>query len=1222
VREGLVGFEGRVTVAAVNGPAAVVVSGDEDAVVELEGSWREDGVRVRRLRVSHAFHSQRMDGMLEEFAEMAASVVFSEPRIPIVSNVTGEVVSPEVLCSAEYWARHVREPVRFMDGVRSLKTQGVMSFLEIGPDGILSAMTQDSLQNETPVDSGMDAAGDIQDAEGVLAVPVLRSGHNEAESLFGALAEVWVRGVSVDWGAVFEGSGARRVALPTYAFQRERFWLKSSVGVGDVAGIGQGSASHPLLGAQIGLADEQGWLFTGRLSLESHPWVADHVVLGVVLLPGTAYLELALHVGALTGCGTVRELVLEAPLVLGERDAVQLQVSVGELDEAEERTVAIYSRPEHVSVEDGSEGEWTRHASGILAPEDHTAVEDRPSVLADGAWPPADAESVDVDSFYDYMTGIGFDYGPAFLGVRAAWRRGAEVFAEVALPEDRREEASSFGIHPALLDAPLQAASLWTLDRTGGQEQGLRVPFSFGDATLRRSGTSKLRVRLSIANDDTPDGDNSAGASGMSLLIADDSGELVASLELAVRAISAKDLAGLGQGQESLYRLGWRPVSLATEPAVEGWALLGDEQSALAGSLRTAVPGLGFHHNLGSLSESMGDVPPRVVLVDLRDHAAGAGGVDMPGLAHGLACEALALVQEWLSDGRFGASRLVFLTEGAIGAQRGEAVDVSEPRVAGEDVGAGGRSGALAQACVWGLVRSAQSENPERFVLVDVDDKSVSLGLLAGALGLGEPQLVVRGGEVLLPRLERAGVVSGEDSGSGVGVGVGEGLVDGATGVGLGGGTVLVTGGTGGLGGLVARHLVVEHGARRLLLVSRSGRDASGAVELEEELSGLGASVSLVACDVSDRDALKGVLEGISEEFPLCGVVHAAGVLDDGVVESLTPERVGGVLAAKADAAWYLHELTKDLDLSLFVLFSSAAGTFGAPGQGSYAAANAFLDRLAAYRHEQGLVASAMAWGPWEQTSGMTGGLSEADRSRMARSGMGTLSVRQGLALFDRVWGEGEALMLPVALDLPVLRSHARADVLPSMLSGLVPAQGRRSSEQAGSLARRLHGVPESDRESIVLDLVRSQVASVLGHATPQAIDPQRAFLELGFDSLAAVELRNRLNAQTALRLPATLVFDYPTTIAVTGYLLGELAQDRAVTAPPGDAELDGLERVLVSISSDDSERARITARLQTLLAGLSDVEQEEGSATVAEQIGSATDDEVFDFIDQELNQL
>jgi NADPH:quinone reductase-like Zn-dependent oxidoreductase/acyl carrier protein len=395
-------------------------------------------------------------------------------------------------------------------------------------------------------------------------------------------------------------------------------------------------------------------------------------------------------------------------------------------------------------------------------------------------------------------------------------------------------------------------------------------------------------------------------------------------------------------------------------------------------------------------------------------------------------------------------------------------------------------------------------------------------------------------------------------------------------------GTVLITGGTGALGALVARRLVARHGVAHLLLTSRRGPTAEGAPELQAELEAMGAGVTIAACDVSDREQLKVLLDSLSEQHPLRAVVHMAGVLDDGVVGSLTADRLDGVLAPKADAAWHLHELTEHLDLRAFVLFSSAAATLGGPGQGNYAAANSFLDALATNRRARGLAGTSMAWGLWEQTSGMTSALSESDRSRLARSGMGVLSDEEGLGLFDLVVDAHEALMVAMPLDLRALRAQARMGVLPAVLGGLVRMPAPRASEHGASLARRLAAAPEDEREGLVLELVRAHVAAVLGHASPETIDSQSAFKDLGFDSLAAVELRNRLNMATGLRLSATLVFDYPTAMAVARHLRDELVpvDGERVEVEQGEA---AIRRALSSIPLARLRKAGLMEALMEL---------------------------------------
>ncbi|MFB9839083.1 type I polyketide synthase, partial [Actinoallomurus acaciae] len=420
---------------------------------------------------------------------------------------------------------------------------------------------------------------------------------------------------------------------------------------------------------------------------------------------------------------------------------------------------------------------------------------------------------------------------------------------------------------------------------------------------------------------------------------------------------------------------------------------------------------------------------------------------------------------------------------------------------------------------------------------------------LPRVIASGEPEVELRAGRAHVPRLAHAG--TGTDARRPLDPN----------------GTVLVTGGTGTLGGLVARHLVETHGVRELLLAGRRGLAAPGADELFAELSDAGAGVTISATDASDRDALAEVLAAIPTEHPLTAVVHAAGVLDDALLEDLDPRRLATVFGPKADAAWNLHELTRDLDLAAFVLFSSGAGVFGNAGQAGYAAANGFLDGLARLRRAEGLPAVSLAWGLWSQASGMTGHLGEAGLGRLARGGLVGLSTAEGLALFDAALGAEDAVVVPARFDLAALRSLAAAGDLPPVLRHLVRAPRATprpvTGERTESFAERLAGLSAAERTNTTLELVRRNAAAVLGHSTPDAIGAAQAFRELGFDSLAAVELRNRLARAAGVRLPATLVFDHPTPAELARRLLAEL-----VPEPPG--EPDGIAAAIAEMNVDD----------------------------------------------------
>ncbi len=1074
-----------VSVAAVNGPRAVVVSGDEAAVTEVAGHFE----RTTRLKVSHAFHSPVMEPMLAEFGKVAAQLTYREPTLPVVSNVTGGLVDPEDLRDPEYWVRHVRETVRYHDGIQALEEQGVRTFLEVGPQAVLAGL------------------GCGEDA---VFLAAQRRDRAETQQLLTTLGDLHTRGVPVDWEAFFAGRGARTVDLPTYAFQHQRYWMDAGVGGADVGLAGLGVAGHPLLGAVVELPVTGGVVLTGRLSREGQPWLVDHGVLGSVLLPGTAFVEMAVRAGDEVGCGLLEELTLHAPLVVPVRGGVALQVTVDGVDESDRRTVRIHSRSEGVD----QDGEWTLHAEGLLAGADTRPPE--PTGME--VWPPEGAVALPLDAFYEQLAEHGFAYGPVFQGVRKVWRRGDELFGEVALPEQGAADAGEFGVHPALLDAVLHTKFFLTGRGADDGDRGPSIPFAWSGVRLHAAGASLLRIKLTPEQTD---------ADAVRIVASDGAGAPVLTVDSLVTRTVTPDRLASGEGNapaavhRSLFRVAW------TSPAVSA---AGD---APAGPMAT--------HEV--VTDAAAPVPDRV---RSATHAVLAALQARPGEEEDPA-------------------PLVVITRGSVS-------------VGGDDPVTD-----LAGAAVWGMVRSAQAESPGRFVLADLDDDPASRAALAAAVATGEPQLAVRAGRVSVPRLVRVTAEEAELPHP-------DGREPWSS---VGSGTVLVTGGTGGLGSLVARHLVVDHGVRHLLLVSRSGMAADGAAEVVAELSEAGAEVRVVACDVGDRAALADVLAGIGPDHPLTAVVHTAGVAANGVIGALTPDHVDHVLGPKADAAWHLHELTRGLPLTAFVLYSSSSSVVDGPGQGNYAAANHFLSALAEHRVASGLPAHALAWGLWDEQRGMIQGLTGTDVERTRRWGMTELTPADGLELFDLATGTALPALVPVHLDPVVIRDRV-GGVPPMLREVAATASGRRTPVRARAgdgtvrvagpdLAERLAGLTDLERTRTVLDLVRTHTAAVLGHSSAEAVDPDRAFQEMGFDSLGGVELRNRLKAATGLQVRATAVFDHPTSRALADALLAEVA--------PADDATDAAteEHVRQALRDIPLKRLRDTGLLDTLLelAGL-----------------------------------
>ncbi|MFK8844879.1 SDR family NAD(P)-dependent oxidoreductase [Streptomyces sp. Ac-502] len=1062
-----------------------------------------------------------MQPMLDDLRTVTQSLDFHPATLPLISTLTGKPATHHDLAHPDYWTDHARNTVRFHDALTALHEHGATAYLEIGPDTSLTTHTQ-----HTHPDA--------------VSIPSLRKNQPESQTLTTTLAHLHTTNTATpDWQHLYPNT-TPHPDLPTYPFQNQHHWLTATETSGEATDFGLDSTDHPLLGADLELVDTREHLFTGKLSLRSHPWLAEHTVHGAAVLPGSAYVDLALCVGARTGHAVLDELTLEAPLVVPDRSPVHVQLLLSEADDAGHRRLTVHSRP---GGQDAAGAAWVRHAVGSLR---RSEPGEREVPVAGGSWPPAGAEQVPVEELYERLGARGQNYGPGFRGVTAVWRADDELFAEVRLPEAVRGEEARFAVHPALLDAALHplglrpATNAGTGDGAGDDSDSLRLPFAWSGVRLHATGATAVRLRVAPSSADS-----------VALTLTDAKGAPVVSVEsLVLRPFDPAQLRSSAVGhRDALFAVDWVP----------------------------AVPG------------AAAAAPEHVV--EFFDFGTEATGFVA---AHRSAQDALGAVQRWLAEDRGDTARLVCVTREAVAAR-------------GKDGVAG-----LDASPVWGLVRSAQSEHPDRFVLLDLDadTETPSAELISAALTTGEPQLALRNGELLVPRLARTEPTIAEAP-----------VLD-------PNGTVLITGGTGALGTLLARHLVTTHGTRHLLLASRRGPTADGAAQLTDELTTLGAHTTITACDVTNPDALTNLLSNIPTEHPLTAVIHTAGTTDDGTVASLSPESLDGVLRAKVDAAWHLHRLTQDEDLAAFVLYSSFAGVLGNAGQANYAAANTYLDALAAHRRALGLPGTSLAWGLWEEESDLTRVLAPAERARLGREGVMPIGSSEGLELFDAALALDMAVPVPVRLDPAALRRRATAGNLPPLYRGLVPAAGpaaasasaapAASVDAGAELRQRLSGVDEGERHRLLVELVRGQVAGVLGHTSPAAVATERGLMDMGFDSLSAVELRNRLGTATGLRLSTTLVFDYPTPVAIAGHLVERLSAEM----PRAElSSLEALEAAVEEIGADEERRSRLTVRLEALLnklaggsAGLT------GSEGFPDGLEAAADEDLFEFIDSDLD--
>ncbi|MFD3617923.1 SDR family NAD(P)-dependent oxidoreductase [Streptomyces sp. NPDC058676] len=909
----------------------------------------------------------------------------------------------------------------------------------------------------------------------LVAIGSLRRDESGPACLDRAAAELHVQGRHLDWRRLVPDTDP--ADLPTYAWDQPRHWIEPATATGGPGFFDR--AAHPLLGIQLRSPDETRWTFRNEWSTATADWLPDHTVFGRTVVSGTTLMELCRAALAAARPGDVTDLLLLAPLTLPASGTVEVSVEVTTAGAVPE--ITVHSRPRG----DESAG-WTLHVTASGA-EPASATAGQPPV-----WPET-AEEAWSEQTYARLAGLGLGYGPAFQGVRQAVTTGdAELLARLSLSPVARDAGDPYPVHPALLDAALHVAAAFD-----ASEDRVLLPIAVGRCVLPPGGATELTASV-----------RRTGGSGTDLTLDvtlwDTDGFLAGRLEsVRLRAASPADLRGGSENGRHLYEVAWTAVDARSAEAPGTWSVTGDQHDPQVAEALSALDAAGI-----PLRETGTDVLVRFWPQPASDDETAA-------VAQRSAATALAELQALIALPAGGApTRIVWVTRGAVAAGDGDTVP------------------GLAQSVLWGLVRSARTEHPDLgLTLLDLDASDPAAALTAAVAQTDEPELVVRDGVLLAPRLVRARPVDAARIPAEV-------PTD---------GTVLITGGLGAVGRHIAR-LLVERGVPRLLLTSRQGAQDPRTADVTAELTALGAQVEVAACDIADAEAVAELLTRVGDELPLRGIVHCAGVLSDGIVAQLTPERLAQVLRPKVDGAAHLHRLTAGLRLDLFLLVSSAAGVLGNAGQANYAAANVFLDQLAHHRRALGLPGVSVSFGAW---AGEGLAAAHADLDRMARLGQRALAADQGRDLVDLALHRNSPHLVAWALDLPRLRDNAAVADGPgsALWRSLLPAPRTRGDAGQG-LADRLARLPETERAARVLALVREEAALALGLRSAESVPPDQPLRELGMDSVTAVELRGRISTRLGTRLPATLLFDHPTPARLADHLLNTALATTRSPAP------------------------------------------------------------------------
>ena len=1077
------------SIAASNG-THIVVSGNTEAIAAVEEQFAKQSVRTKRLTTSHAFHSALMDPVLEPFGEIAEQIQFQTPKLPLICNVTGQLMSADTRLTGKYWADHIREAVRYADSVNAAENFGCEVMLELGPQSVLTRM----------------AAANWQQGSDRL-ISCLQRDEDEAVSFKAAIAGLYSQGINPNFEAIYEPKGPRdnkpkRIVLPTYPFQRRRFWGPDK----PRAAHAQHHTAHPSLGETVSLAGTTNESrFESFVEPDSPPWLPDHEVMGQVVMPGAAFVELAL---AATEMAELHDVKFEQPLRPIARTAMQTVIKT---DADKKRVIETFSCPAESPA-------WTRHFTATTSPSAASTVEaqvqDEPKLSLEQIRS-QDSETVTAESFYAGMAELGLNYGPNFQTIQTLNVNESGVLATLATQSDIR----GYLIPPPLLDGAIHSLAVGLLKEDG---DSLFLPVGMKRVRLLAEVKEEL---ICYAKWTQPDGELRTA----DLTLMDNEGNLVGEIEsLQVRQTSRsalRQLSGSGSAR-LLYEMQWQKFRLpAPSETKRNWLIVGDRKGVVERLTEAghAVQSVELKTSDGELIDwdqaIDAEQAPSGILWDFTNDAAEGDLLSADETSTHDHCQAILSLATTLAE------KNIRTIECGLQLLTSNAVDSSDASAEGAAVDPN-------QAKYLGLGRVLGAEQPEfRCRLIDVDTFSEETDAALFEFLVTETkesQFAIRDGQFQVPRLKQVKLPKSDASFTA--------SPDAA---------YLITGGLGMLGRQAAKWLA-DHGAGQIVLVSRRQPDEATQTFLDSIVE-TGCIVTVASADFSDRNSVESLFSNFADPNhnwkPLKGVIHAAGVLDDGLIGDQTWERFEKVLAPKITGGRLLHEFTKDLSLDFFVLYSSAASVLGSPGQSNYATGNSYLDGLAWYRRSLGLPAISINWGPW--TEGMAADPMIA--KRLALQGITALSVLEAHDAMEKMIVGN--LVQTTVMDVDWRRMvMGLGNETPSLLDGLAPARRRSQGGDSEFVAKLKKMQPAAARE-LMVKTIGEQLQTIL--STPELPQTDRPLIELGLDSLMAVEFGTELQMMLGdgFAVAPTMLFDHPTVDAISDHVLELIGESESETS-------------------------------------------------------------------------